>query len=60
MSDFFHLEKLMQLNLFINQKHNEIGSICFQAVRDILLCLSKKHFKFLKSITPQNLFLNLL
>lgn len=24
MSDFFHLEKLMQLNLCINQKHNEI------------------------------------
>lgn len=24
MSDFFHLEKLMQLNLCINLKHNEI------------------------------------
>lgn len=24
MSDSFHLEKLMQLNLCINQKHNEI------------------------------------
>lgn len=51
----------MQLNLFINQKHNEISSICFQAARDILLCLSKMCFKFfLKSITPQNLFLILL
>lgn len=45
----------------LNQKHNAIGSICFQAVRDILLHLSKQHFRFfLKSITPQNLFLNLL
>lgn len=61
MPGFFHLEKVMQLNLCINQKHNEIRQHLLSGTEDILLCPSKQHFKFfLKSKTPQNLFLNLL